>query len=231
MSRTLAFRVALAGAAALFIALPAAASTQIFATSYDMPNGGGQASGGSYNYWDKAYSGSGSTTTDGAALTGGLGDLTDGVVAANPWYLTENGAGTGPYVGWLDASSTSPQHNPTITFHFGGSPVLDAINIHLDNSQIGGVFAPASILVDGVSQSFTAPTIGTIGWVTLSGLNLTGGSHTVQFDQVPQSWTFVSEITFDGKGGGVPEPATWSMMIAGFGLTGTALRRRRAATA
>jgi hypothetical protein len=29
-------------------------------------------------------------------------------------------------------------------------------------------------------------------------------------------------------GGGVPEPATWAMMIAGFGLAGAALRRRRA---
>ncbi|MBL8555288.1 MAG: PEPxxWA-CTERM sorting domain-containing protein [Phenylobacterium sp.] len=33
---------------------------------------------------------------------------------------------------------------------------------------------------------------------------------------------------FYGNGGGVPEPATWGLMIAGFGLAGTALRRRRA---
>ena len=29
----------------------------------------------------------------------------------------------------------------------------------------------------------------------------------------------------------VPEPASWAMMIAGFGLTGAALRRRRIAVA
>jgi PEP-CTERM motif len=30
-----------------------------------------------------------------------------------------------------------------------------------------------------------------------------------------------------GVGGGVPEPATWAMMIIGFGMIGAALRRRR----
>jgi len=31
--------------------------------------------------------------------------------------------------------------------------------------------------------------------------------------------------------GGVPEPATWALMIGGFGMAGAALRRRRSATA
>ena len=35
----------------------------------------------------------------------------------------------------------------------------------------------------------------------------------------------------DATVGGVPEPATWALMIGGFGLAGAALRRRRAATA
>ena len=36
-------------------------------------------------------------------------------------------------------------------------------------------------------------------------------------------------ITFDGRfgQGAIPEPATWAMMIAGFGLMGAALRRVR----
>jgi hypothetical protein len=37
-------------------------------------------------------------------------------------------------------------------------------------------------------------------------------------------------VTFDatgGPGGGVPEPASWALMIAGFGLAGGALRHRR----
>ena len=38
----------------------------------------------------------------------------------------------------------------------------------------------------------------------------------------------LSEVQFQGAtAGAVPEPATWAMMITGFGLAGTALRRRR----
>lgn len=36
---------------------------------------------------------------------------------------------------------------------------------------------------------------------------------------------FADNLTFD-LGGAIPEPATWAMMIAGFGLAGGALRRR-----
>ncbi|WP_235902515.1 PEPxxWA-CTERM sorting domain-containing protein [Sandarakinorhabdus oryzae] len=37
-------------------------------------------------------------------------------------------------------------------------------------------------------------------------------------------YSFIGE----GEGTGVPEPASWAMLIAGFGLTGAANRRRRA---
>ena len=39
----------------------------------------------------------------------------------------------------------------------------------------------------------------------------------------------VRNVAFDT--GGIPEPATWAMMILGFGLAGAGLRGRRAATA
>jgi len=190
-------------------------------TSYSMPNGDGQASGGTFNYWDKNYTGSGATTTDGAPLTGGTGDLTDGVTASDIWLNVENNAGTGPYVGWLTP-------NPLITFNFAGLPSIGQIDIHLDNSGLGGVFAPAAIFVDGVSQSFTAPALGSIGTVSLTGLNLTGTSHTLQFQNLQGDWVFVSEVTFSTRS--VPEPASWAMMLGGFGAIGGAQRSRRKAS-
>jgi hypothetical protein len=210
------------------VATPAGA-VQLFATGYDTPNGDGVAHSGSFNYWDLNYTGAGATNVDGAALTGGLGDLTDGVVAGDVWFNTENAAGSGPYVGWRGDFGVS---NPLINFSFGGNPLIDTITIHLDNSRTGGVGTPTQILVDGIAQAFAGPANGTIGTVTLGGLNLTGGSHTIQFVQDPTFvWTFVSEISFFGERAVVPEPGTWALMIAGFGLAGAALRRRRIALA
>ena len=36
----------------------------------------------------------------------------------------------------------------------------------------------------------------------------------------------VKEMSFDAVSGGVPEPAAWAMMLAGFGLAGAAVRRQ-----
>lgn len=212
-----------AATVAMTMAAPAMAAA-VAATGYDMPNGDGQAHLGTWNYWDRNYTGVGSTTTDGAPLSGGQGKLTDGFVSVSPWYTVSNVAGTGDYVGWVGTSAA----DPTVTFHFAGSPTINDIKIQLDNTGVGGVFAPSAIWVDGINRPFVAPTFGTVGIVDLSGLNLTGGSHDVQFFQIggvgSQTWVFVSEVMFASAG--VPEPATWALMLAGFGLAGAALRRR-----
>lgn len=157
-----------AALALAFGAATAEAGTPILVYVYDGPNGSGQASGGSFNYWDKAYTGSGNTTVDGSALTGGTGDLTDGVAAPGIWSTTENAAGDGPYVGWLSSKTLDPLVSFTLLpYAEPGYFQVNKIDVHMDNSQFGGVFAPASILVNGVSTSFTAPVAGTSGWSTL----------------------------------------------------------------
>ena len=225
MRATLNLRV-LGALAAAALATPAGA-VQLFATSYDTPNGDGQAHSGAFNYWDVNYTGAGAKTTDGAPLSGGLGDLTDGVIASDFWFNVENVAGTGPYVGWRGDFGV---HNPLVTFHFAGPLTINSIAIHLDNSLAGGVGTPDQILLDGVAHAFTGPAAGTIGTVTFDGLNLVGPTHTVQFVQdTTFVWTFVSEVSFFGDAAGVvPEPATWATLIAGFGLVGAMARRRRA---
>jgi len=63
------------------------------------------------------------------------------------------------------------------------------------------------------------------------------GANTLQFayanlqDGIDEAWG-LDNVAFratvaDAPTGGVPEPATWAMMILGFGAAGTALRSRR----
>ena len=55
------------------------------------------------------------------------------------------------------------------------------------------------------------------------------GITLIQYDAIVNDGTTVQ---LDYLGGGVvPEPASWALMIAGFGMTGAALRRRRYRTA
>lgn len=212
-----------AAVAALSIASSAQA-VPVFATSYGMPNGDGQTSGGTFNYWDKEYTGAGSTITDGAALSGGLGNLTDGVIATDFWFNVENNAGTGPFVGWRATNTL----NPIVTFTFAGSPAVDQVIVHIDDSGAGGVFAPAAIWIDGVNTTYTPPATGSLLAVDLSGLTLTGNQHTIQFFQTSgTSWIFVSEIQFFANGVTVPEPASWALVLTGLGLFGVAAGRRR----
>jgi PEP-CTERM motif len=203
------------------------AASLLTVSSYAMPNGDGQAHSGSYNYWDATYSNcvASNCTTDGLSgsnLSGGLGKLTDGVIATQPWYDVSNDAGTGQYVGWLQS--------PTIDFNFAGSVTVGEIKLYVDNSHIGGVTAPDSVVVDGTTYlnpawaSASAPQI-----IDITGLHLTGGSVTVTLHD-PTYWVFLSEAQFYSTT--VPEPSTWIMMTLGFaGLGFAAIRARRGGAA
>lgn len=58
-------------------------------------------------------------------------------------------------------------------------------------------------------------------------LKFAGTFSSITFTDTTENW---HGLTI-GTSGAVPEPASWAMLIAGFGLTGAAMRRRRAAIA
>ncbi|GGE16275.1 hypothetical protein GCM10011529_23330 [Polymorphobacter glacialis] len=62
------------------------------------------------------------------------------------------------------------------------------------------------------------------------GIDFAGTARSINFGGTANQTGF-DDITFGSAtpGGGVPEPASWAMLIAGFGLTGAAMRRRRTA--
>lgn len=241
---TLAFGLAImSGVAATSHALP------VSPISYDMPNGYGESVGGEYNYWDSKYTGSGSKITDGAYLSGGLGELTDGVIATKSWeYLidppnkiygtAENFDGTGPYVGWSWG-------DPTITFHFNHA-AIKTMTFFVDdpagddlypNGGHGGVSAPFAFIVNGTeyehfSGTKPSPAQGPLAMTTdLTALNLTDIDTltvTLKRNNAPNIyWVFASEVAFDDGRSPVPTPEPSTVALFGAGLAGLALLRNR----
>jgi hypothetical protein len=203
-------------AAAGLVTLPVAASAApILPTSYDMLNG----NTGSYNYWDESYDGLGLTAVDNAPLTGGLGDLTDGVIAPDNWNVVEAPPGNGPYVGWTI--------DPVITFRFAPGDVVNSLTIYVDDSNgAGGVSVPDGIRINGGPlMLLTDPATATPLSFLFDGLNLSGE---IQLELIRKNqWLMLSEVEFDGvlHPTQVPEPGTLALL--GTALTGLAIRLRR----
>jgi hypothetical protein len=204
--------------------------------SYDMPNGYGISVGGEYNYWDENYTGSGDKTVDGAPLTGGLGKLTDGIIATKSWEWTDV-SGNGQtqqdlYVGWTWG-------DPTISFYFANKVNINNVTFYVDdpgngnngNPHRGGVAAPESFTINGTTHTVnnSSPGSGPLA-IKISDLGLDPVdvmTVTINRDlSSPYSfWVFVSEITFDdGVPTPVPEPSTF--ILFGAGIAGFALLRR-----
>lgn len=78
-------------------------------------------------------------------------------------------------------------------------------------------------LTAGAGQVFDAIRLTTCSGSTLASCNTAGGGSGSAFNFIKQN----SIITTDRVGNPVPEPATWAMMLVGFGAAGYSLRRRR----
>jgi hypothetical protein len=223
MKRCVSFGSGIAAALLVASVAPVVQAATVSPTSYSMDNGDGTFNGGTYNYWDLNYSGSASTNVDGSPLSGGLGDLTDGVIATDNWFNTENGAGTGPYVGWLN-------NNPIIDFFFDAVLAFTSVTFYVDDADgAGGVSTPGSITVNGTNYLVSDPLGDDPFAITLDLTGLEASALNVQIFAANQ-WVFVSEVTFDGSPAAVPLPAGGVLMLGALAGLG-ALRRRKQRTA
>jgi hypothetical protein len=178
-------------------------SVQIEPVAYAMSNG----QCGAYCYFDNGYSGIGNAAVSGATLSGGLGQLTDGLLGGAGWNQNLGNGVAQEWVGW---NSITPQ----ITFDFGTAKCFDKLALHCSNGSSaaighGGVnlFGSATVQTsqDGTTWStwiayFTSSAQKSVvgsQWVTIDPV----GFMSARFLRVTLSdgngpWVFVSEFDF-----------------------------------
>ena len=102
------------------------------------------------------------------------------------------------------------------TFNRGDSG--DGVGIFTYNNQQGGLNAVGTLDAANPTFSYNGTQFLNAGQIVGLGVDR-GGTNNTYFNDS----TFLS-----GSIAGVPEPATWALMILGFGATGAAMRRRSA---
>lgn len=158
-------------------------------------------------------------------------------------YITSDGSGFSDY-GWanligtsstatLFSARTTPSGNTVPGF---GLPPLLATLTPGSTPIIGG--APVFSALGSSSGSCFSAGCGYTGWIKAEYTIDTAGTYKLAFGVTNSiDSAFDSALAWNGAVIGntvidpVPEPQSWAMLIAGFGLVGAAARRRRAVAA
>lgn len=199
-----------------FLSSRSAFADLIIPVAYDMPNGGT----GAYDYHDDKYTGSGNHFADYEALSGGTGDLTDGIFTTDHWDAAEAPAGAGPYVGWINVV-------PTITVHLPSAVPITLVSVHVDDSNgLGGVYLPTSIDITLNGDTYSATPIQRPDYATqwidilIPSTEAPTGTLTITLNHpVQTTWVFADEFQVNT----VPEP------VAAFAACPALLLLRRRA--
>ncbi|WP_310476064.1 PEPxxWA-CTERM sorting domain-containing protein [Sandarakinorhabdus sp.] len=134
--------------------------------------------------------------------------------------INENGGG---------GSATRLISGLTIGQQYSLSFLLSGDNRPGQAYVLTGGIAGLSFTVNGtVGAAGTNP-----GSLLTYGFTATSSSHLLSFGQtsVSDGSPIIDNISIDTVGAAIPEPASWAMLLAGFGLVGFAARRRRAVAA
>ena len=149
----------------------------------------------------------------------------DGTTTANIVAVSPGGTGQGFFFGYSGGdggflSSGVLGGKYDLAFSGGGQNALDAGGTFLSTVKILGDYSSAS--------SHTAATYSSDYLVTQNFVYTGGYTYfTVQTTNFQGNNPTIAFSLLGATVGSVPEPATWGMMILGFGMAGAALRRRQ----
>lgn len=182
-----------------------------FITSFFDPTLASQSAGLSYNY-PELMGVQGSNVT--ISQTGTNGSITD--------YSISGSDATGTFS--LNYDSGTSTYSLVSLYLIAASPFTEAnsgLGVHGSNSQLylgGNEFGPGSIGAghDDFITSFFDPTLASQS----AGLSYNYPEH----EGVQGTDVVIAQLV-----PGLPEPASWAMMLLGFGAIGLAMRRRKVA--
>lgn len=132
---------------------------------------------------------------------------------------------------FLDANNAILDVNNGFTTGFSfwyTSSTAATINVYDGLGGTGNILASLNLVAQHTSNCTGDPGGTFCNWTAI-GVAFAGTAYSIDFGGTANQ-TGYDNITFgsDRPGGGViPEPATWAMMILGFGMVGFASRRRR----
>lgn len=154
-----------------------------------------------------------STGIAGWTVTGGSADLVKSPYAVN------DGAQA------LDLTGVAPGTISQILNTVAGQVYNLVFYVNSNNGGIGTGPYQGTVSVGGFSGTFSH--VGGDPWKKYTGSFVGTGSDTLSFTSltnISNGGPILDSISVSAA----PEPATWLMMIAGFGLVGASLRRKRA---
>ncbi len=208
------FRLAAAVVALAISAFPANAAviTGLYNTGTDSSNVSTTGNGADLHW----------TLLGGTAYTGGV----NGNFPIGPWIADDATSR------WITPTPNAADSNAVTTFSF--STTFDLTGFRAATASIGGTFAAddsATIFLNGV-QIGAANQGGYAGRTTFTiGSGFVAGVNTLTFAALNSGAGPTGVNVVVNGTAAVPEPAMWGLMIVGFGMVGTAARRRRTSVA